>query len=392
MRRNHTAPPGLATAAVHGTQSPGAGRVMIPPMVLDAAMSIDDVDQGIELLSLETAEGFFYSRYGNPTVRLLEERIAALEGAESSASCCSGMTAVWLTIIALCSAGDHVLLPFNVYHEITDSLTYLERHGISVSGVNMADLGAVVASLTDRTSLILLESPTNPMLQVVDIAMFAKLAHERNIVLAVDNTMPTFLQQPALRLGADLTLYSTTKHINGHGDAIGGIICGREDLIAKIREVRDLSGTIITPFNAWLTLRGLKTLPLRLEQQTRNAAEVAAWLESHECVSRVLYPGLESHPDHELACRQMTGPGSIVTFEIAGGKQAGTRFLRRLQLCRIATTFGNLETIVYHFATFARPSRDISAIGETEATVRCSLGLEDVADVMEDLDQALRGA
>ena len=374
---------------IHGKQQMINGKnVMIPPIIMDSATALESVDYGINLLSLEKENGFFYSRYGNPTVRILEEKMALLEDAQDALACSSGMTAVWLVVMSLCRAGDNVILPYNVYHEISDFMTYLHKFNISVSLIDMSNVDEIEKNIKCNTRLILIETPTNPMLKILDIRKIAKIAKKHNVVFAVDNTMLTNYIQKPIRLGADISLYSTTKFINGHGDAIGGVICGSKDMIKEIKVLSDFAGTMMTPYNAWLTLRGLKTLHVRMDRQVQNAQKLAEFLQKSKFVEKVFYPGLEDFEQARLVNEQMRSGGAIITFEIKGGKKAGEAFMRNMSMIKIATTFGNIETIAYHFATFARPSRDIEKIGESLGAIRCSVGLENIEDIIKDFKTA----
>ncbi|MDR2044203.1 MAG: aminotransferase class I/II-fold pyridoxal phosphate-dependent enzyme [Clostridium sp.] len=382
---------GFGTKLIHdGQNSIENKRHMIPPLILDSAMPIDDISWGIDLLRNEKINGFFYSRYSNPTVKILEEKISSLEEAEASITCSSGMTAVWLAILALCNTGDDILIPYNVYHEISDFLFYLKKINISVSLVDMENIESIQSAINENTKMIFIESPTNPMLRILDISVIASICKKKSIYFVVDNTMLTPYGQQPLKMGADLSLHSTTKFLNGHGDAIGGILCGSEKLISEIKKLSDFAGTIMPPFNAWLTIRGLKTLDVRMCRHCQNAMELANYLSRHPKVLSVTYPGLESFGQKALVDKQMNSNGGIVTFDIRGGKLAGEQFLRNIRMCRVATTFGNAETVVYHFATFARPSRDIEKIGEGLGSIRCSVGLENIDDIIYDFQNALK--
>lgn len=375
------------TLAVHaGQHGRGAQAFPIPSLVLNAAVLLDSVEQGWEMLTNETVDNIAYQRYANPTVSILEDKFAVMEGARLALAINSGMTACYLVFRALLKAGDHVVAQHSLYHEISDQLTVdKESCGVECSFISDYSVESFAAAFRPNTRLVFVESPTNPAMYDVDIPALAVACHRRGAILVVDNTLLTHEYQKPLDLGADLALYSTTKSINGHGDAMGAVIStNREDLYAPLKSLRDNTGMIIDPFSAWLTVRGLRTLRLRLERQSRHAQEVVAFLRANYPQYEVRYPA--DCPNSQQ--NQVSGMGGIVSV-VLRNKEAGTQFIRSLKLFRIGTTFGNLESLTYHFGTFARPSRDITKIGIPLGLVRLSIGIEDIADIISDLRQAL---
>ena len=340
---------------------------------------------------------FMYSRYANPTVDMFEERLRALDGAEACLATASGMAAVFASIACQARSGDRVVASRALFGSSLQILKQiLPKWGIETVLVDGRDLDQWRAALKPGARAVLLESPSNPTLEVIDIPAVAELAHAAGANLIVDNVFATPLQQRAFALGADVVVYSATKHIDGQGRSLGGAVLGsrkfiKEQLMFFLRH----TGPALSPFNAWLLLKGLETLDLRLERHCRNAAEVAAHLERHPKVGRTLYPGLESHPQHALARRQMSGFGNIVAFTVGSGKADAFRFLNALRLVEIANNLGDTKSLITHPATTTHskvPPAEREALGISDALVRLSVGLEDVADVIEDLDQALKAA
>jgi O-succinylhomoserine sulfhydrylase len=344
----------------------------------------------------ETEPGYTYSRVGNPTVRMLEERMALLEGSEDCAATASGMAAVHAAMMCQLRTGMRVVgsaLLFGSCHWILTQL--LPRFGIEIELVDGKDLAAWERALNRRTDLVFLESPGNPTLELVDIATVSRLAHRAGAKVIVDNVFATPLLQRPLELGADLVVYSATKHIDGQGRCLGGLVCCdtafRKDVLQPY--LRN-TGPGLSPFNAWVLLKGLETLRLRVAAQTEAAGRVARWLEAHPRVERVLYPGLESHPQHELARQQMSGGGSLVSFRVGGGRAEAFAIMNRLELIKISNNLGDAKSLLTHPASTTH-SKIVSAerlsVGITEDLLRLSVGLEDVEDLLADLDRALIG-
>ena len=339
-------------------------------------------------------KGFSYSRVSNPTVDALEKAIAALEGTPSAICFRTGMAAITTLLLSVLKCGDHAILSDVVYggtlrlfREVLDHL------GVTGSFVDTSDAANVEAAVRPTTRIILIESPGNPTLKLTDIAAVAQIAKRHSILLAVDNTFLTPLLQRPFELGADISILSTTKYIDGHNATVGGSIATHDEkLDERLRLIRKTLGTIQSPFEAWLTLQGIKTLPARLRLHCSGALRIAQWLESHPAVKYVLYPGLDSFPQKELAEKQQRGAGGIVTFELNGGAEAARQTLNHLQLCSRAESLGGLETLVTHPSTTTHADVDPElrqSLGITDGLIRVSVGLEDPEDLIADLDQAI---
>jgi O-succinylhomoserine sulfhydrylase len=342
----------------------------------------------------ERQDGYVYSRLANPTVRMFEERLALLEGAEEAAATATGMAAVNAALLGQLRAGDRVVgarVLFGSCHWILTEL--LPRLGIEVALVDGPDLDQWADALARPTRLVFFETPGNPTLELIDIAAVCALAHRAGARVIVDNVFATAILQRPLELGADLVVYSATKHIDGQGRCLGGaILCDRATRKDPLQPFLKHTGPALSPFNAWVLLKGLETLDLRVREQTRNADAVARFLERHAGVERVLYPGLESHPQHALARRQMAGGGSLVAFEVGGGRARAFAVLNRLRLIAISNNLGDAKSLITHPATttherFSPAERLAMGIGDD--LLRLSVGLEDPDDLSEDLERAL---
>jgi cystathionine beta-lyase/cystathionine gamma-synthase len=341
------------------------------------------------------SKGYSYSRTGNPTVRALERKIAVLEDGHDATCFSSGMAAIQATMLALLNAGDHAIIS-DVAYGGTYRLctTMLNRFGVEFTFANTADANNVRESLRDNTRLILTETPANPTLKLTDIAAVSKVAQERGIPHAVDNTFLTPYYQRPLELGADLSIHSTTKYIDGHNATVGGAIVAKTaELDEKLRFIQGSNGTIMSPQVAWLTLQGTKTLTVRMDKQCENAMKVARFLEDHPKAETVCYPGLESFPQHELAKSQASGFGAMLWFEVVGGVTTGKKLMDTVKLpWTLAENLGSLESLVTHPATMTHAAIDPAErarVGITDGLVRLSVGLEDVDDLIGALDRAL---
>ncbi len=342
----------------------------------------------------DRAQGFMYSRYGNPTVGIFEERLASLEGAEACCAVGSGMAAVNAALMCRLKAGDRVVAAralFGSCRHIIASI--LPRFGIEGVFVDGTDLDAWQEALSRPTALVFLETPSNPTLELVDIAAVAELAHRAGAEVVVDNVFATPLLQQPLALGADVVVYSATKHIDGQGRCLGGAVLGsRRYRDETLHPYLKHTGPSLSPFNAWVLLKGLETMPLRVARQCQSAQKIAEHLEAHPKVRRTLYPGLESHPQHALARRQMQGGSTLVVFRTGGGQQRAYDVLNRLELAVISNNLGDSKTLVTHPATTTHaklPPDERQALGITDDLIRLSVGIEHVDDILEDLDQAL---
>ncbi|WP_306031262.1 O-succinylhomoserine sulfhydrylase [Stappia sp. MMSF_3263] len=338
--------------------------------------------------------GFVYSRYANPTVAMFENRIAALEGAEAARGTASGMAAVNLALMACCKAGDHVVAAkalFGSCRYIVETL--LPRFGVTSTLVDGTDLDAWRAAIRPETVACFLESPTNPTLEVIDIAAVADMAHAVGARLIVDNVFATPLWQSPFELGADIVVYSATKHIDGQGRCLGGVVLGSEAFITdEVMPFMKHTGPAMSPFNAWVLLKGLETLPLRVERQTRTAARLADVLAEHPAVARLIYPGRDDHPQAELARRQMKAGSTMIALEVAGGKEAAFRFSNALKIVKMSNNLGDAKSLVTHPATTTHQSLAEEArveLGIGEGLLRLSVGLEHEDDLAADLLTAL---
>jgi O-succinylhomoserine sulfhydrylase len=358
--------------------------------------------QGYAYPDMETAEarmkgaapGHVYSRYTNPTVDMFQERMALLEGAEAGRATASGMAAVTTALLAQLRAGDHVVAAramFGACIYVIEEL--LPRFGVPSTLVDGADLSQWRAAIRPQTKLLFLETPTNPCLEVYDIAAIAEIAHQNGARLVIDNVFATPVLQRPLKLGADCVVYSATKHIDGHGRCLGGIILGGRELIEnEIHNFYKQIGTCLSPFNAWVFLKSLDTLALRVGQQVESAGKIAEFLSCHRHIAKVRYPGLPDHPQAELVKRQMSGGGTLVSFEIRGGKQAAYAFGNTLSVITIANNLGDAKSLITHPATTTHQRltpEARAALGVTDGLLRLSVGLEDASDLIADLDEAL---
>jgi methionine-gamma-lyase len=366
---------------------------VVTPIYQTSTFAFKDAQQGADRFAGK-AEGYIYTRIGNPTTTALEVNVAQLENGFSATAMSSGMGAVSTVYMALLNAGDHIVSTDSVYGP---SRVLMEKHmsrfGVQSTYVDTTDLENLRKALKPNTKMIYVESPSNPAMQVTDIEAVAKIAHECGAVLVVDNTFASPCLQKPLDLGADVVLHSVTKFINGHADVVGGIVVSKtEDLHKKIRGMMIMMGCNMDPHQAYMVSRGLKTLALRVERAQENAQKVAQWLESHAKVEWVRYIGLPSHPQHELSKRQMSGFGSMIAFELKGGLEAGRIVMDSVHLAGLAVSLGGVETLISHPASMthagmAKPDRQ--AAGITDGLVRLSVGIEDVEDIIADLEQAL---
>ncbi|WP_165667677.1 O-succinylhomoserine sulfhydrylase [Metapseudomonas otitidis] len=337
--------------------------------------------------------GNVYSRYTNPTVRAFEERIAALEGAEQAVATASGMSAILAIAMSLCSAGDHVLVSRSVFGS-TISLfeKYLKRFGVQVDYPALSDLAGWEAAIKPNTRLLFVESPSNPLAELVDITALAEIAHAKGALLVVDNCFCTPALQQPLKLGADIVMHSATKYIDGQGRAMGGVVAGRAEHMKEVVGFLRTAGPTLSPFNAWVMLKGLETLRVRMQAHSASALELARWLETQPGIERVHYAGLESHPQHGLAKRQQKAFGAVVSFEVKGGKEAAWRFIDATRMISITTNLGDTKTTIAHPATTSHgrlsPQERANA-GIADNLIRVAVGLEDVADIQADLARGL---
>jgi cystathionine beta-lyase/cystathionine gamma-synthase len=377
---------GSNTRAIHGGlfPDPSTGAILTP--IYQSTTFVQE--------AVGRDKGFTYTRSGNPTVAALERNLGAIEGALPAASFSTGMAALTALFLTLLKAGDHVVVSDVVYGGTVRVLRQvLERFGIRATFTDTSREGALTAALTGETRLVLIETPANPTLKLTDIAATAEAAHEAGAWLAVDNTFLTPVLQKPLELGADIVVYSTTKYIEGHNSTVGGAVLTNDpEVLERIRFVQNAVGFAQAPQEAWLTVRGIKTLPLRIQRHSDNALEVARYLEQHPGIRRVAYPGLESFPQYDLARRQQKAGGGMIAFEVEDGTSAGIRLMNSLKLCSLAENLGAVETLVTHPASMTHATlspEEREAIGISDGLVRLSVGLEDPEDIIADIDRAL---
>jgi methionine-gamma-lyase len=391
---------GLQTIAVHAGEGPDpTTRASAPNLVMSTTFLIDP-DIAFSAEELEPDAPFVYTRWGNPTVRQLEEKLAALEGAEAAVGFASGMAAISALLTHVVQSGDHLIMSDVAYAGASELVSgIVTRCGVEVSRVDLSDLKALKASFRPSTRLVYAETPANPILRLTDVAAVAEVVHEAGARFAVDSTFATPVALRPVELGADYVLHSLTKYIGGHGDAVGGALLGNAEDLAAIRRGPGIHvGGALSPFNAWLIMLGVATLPLRMRAHAEGALAVASFLERHPRVTRVLYPGLPSHPQYELACRQMDNASGMVSFQTEDGPETARRLARELQTVHYAVSLGHHRSLVVYLRTadLIRTSFRMSARQEAayrayagDGLFRLSVGLEDSADIIADLEQAL---
>jgi len=392
MRDDQT---GFSTRAIHAGYDPADEHgALTPPLHLTSTFAFESAEAGGEMFA-GTREGHFYSRISNPTTDLLERRLASLEGAEAAVATASGMGAITATLWSFLRAGDEVITDQTLYGctfaFLRDGLT---RFGVTVKQVDMTRPEALTEAISEQTRIVYFETPANPNMRLVDIAAITRIAHRAGAKVVVDNTYATPCLTRPLALGADIVVHSATKYLGGHGDLIGGIAAGGIEDMARVRlcGVKDMTGAVMSPFTAFLILRGLKTLSLRMGRHSQSAQTVARWLEDHPAVEQVFYPGLQSFPQRDLAARQMMSGGGMIAFELKGGHAAGVAMMNRLELIRRAVSLGDAETLIQHPASMTHSPytpEERAAAGIGEGMVRLSVGLEDVSDILADLEAAL---
>ncbi len=379
---------GFTTKQIHAgvTPDPVTGAILTP-IYQSTTFVQDSVDQYL-------SKGYSYSRSGNPTVRALEQKIAVLENGYSATCYSTGMAAEQVVLQATLSAGDHAIVSDVAYggtYRICAKI--YSRFGVEFSFVDTANPDAVVKAVRKNTRLIFTETPANPTLKLTDIAAISEIARKHGIVHAVDNTFLTPYYQRPLELGANISVHSTTKYFDGHNATTGGaVIVDSKELEEKVRFHQNATGVIMSPFVAWLTMQGTKTLSIRLERQSKNAQAIAEFLESQPKVTTVRYPGLKSFPQHDLAKKQASGFGAMIWFEVAGGAPAGKKLMDSVKLCTLAENLGSVETLITHPVTMTHAvmsKAEREAVGITDGLVRLSVGLEDVEDLIADLREAL---
>jgi methionine-gamma-lyase len=382
------------TLCVHGFGDPDplTGAVS-EPIYQSSTFAFHTAEEGAAIFAGER-EGYFYTRLGNPTQAAFEREMSFLEGGEAALATGSGMAATTTAVLTLVGAGDNIVAAHTLYggtHKLFNEL--LPRFGVEARTIDANDPEALARAIDKKTKLLFVETPANPTLSIVDLALCVRECGRHGIPLFVDNTFATPYYQRPLQMGADVVIHSATKYIGGHGDTVAGVIVGKKDFIrrARFEMMRDLGG-ILSPFNAWLLLRGLKTLPVRMERHSENAMQIAQFLNFHPKVARVWYPGLRTHPQHEIAARQMSGFGGMLAFELKGGRAAGVTLLNSVELLTLAVSLGDCDTLIEHPASMTHSTystEELAAVGISDGLVRLSVGIEGVQDLIADLDQSL---
>ncbi len=396
MKRQDLENKGFATKAIHGGSKvdPVTGA-LATPIYQTSTFVFDSAEQGGRRFALEE-EGFIYTRLGNPTNIQLEEKIAILEGGEAAMSMSSGMGAITSAFWTVLRAGDHVISADAIYGCTHAYLSHgITRYGVEVTFVDVSNPENVRDAMKDNTKLVYLETPANPTLKITDIRAVSDIAHEKDdCIVMVDNTFSTpYIQRP-LELGADVVVHSATKYLNGHGDVVAGIVVGSKEFIDQVRlfGVKDMTGASLGPFDAYLILRGMKTLEIRMEKHCKNAMSVAEFLEEHPAVERVYYPGLKSFEQYNLAREQMSLPGAIIAFELKGGIESGKKLMNSLKMCKLAVSLGDAETLIQHPASMTHSPYEREErleAGISDGLVRISVGLETPEDIISDLSKSL---
>ena len=368
------------------TPDPTTGSIL-PPIYESATFVLEEVGRD---------KGFDYTRSSNPTRQVLEENLAAIEGADYGICFASGMSAVD-SVMKLLSAGDHVVSSDDVYGGVSRHFNQiLTRYGLSFTYVDTSQPETVRQAIRPETKMLWVETPTNPLIKVTDIDAMVEIAKDAGLMLGVDSTFATPVFLRPIERGADIVVHSTTKYLSGHNQIIGGaVLTSRKDVYDQMKFVQKSIGAVPSPFDCWLTLLGLKTLSLRMERCSANAQQIAEFLEAHPKVDRIAYPGLKSHPQHAIAKSQMEGYSGMMSFELAGGLDAGRNLMNGMKLCSLAESLGAVETMITHPATMTHvdvPVEERHARGLTDGLVRLSVGIEDVDDIIADLDQSLAAA
>lgn len=385
----------FSTRAVHAGYKKNEYGALATPIYQTSTFIFDSAEQGGRRFALEE-EGFIYTRLGNPTCSQVEDKLASLENAEAAVAMGSGMGAITSVLWAALSAGDHIVAAKTLYGCTFAFLNHgLSRFGVETTFIDTSEPENVRNAMRPNTKVVYLETPANPNMLISDLEAISKIAHEtEGCIVVVDNTYSTpYIQRP-IDLGADVVVHSATKYLNGHGDVIAGFAAGKQEFMNQVRLVgiKDMTGSVLSPFDAYLINRGMKTLEIRMEKHCSNAQKVAEFLAVHPAVESIAYPGLKSFPQYDLAKKQMSLPGAMIAFEVKGGLEAGRKLMNTLELCTLAVSLGDTETLIQHPASmthspYTPEERALSGIAE--GLVRLSVGLEDADDIIDDLKQAL---
>ena len=385
---------GFNTKVIHSGNFEDQFGSATVPIYQTSTFKFKDAQEGADCFS-GASDGYIYTRIGNPTISVLEKNVAELENGFNGIATSSGMSAITSAYMALLGAGSHIVSTASVYGPARGVLEKdFSRFGVEADFVSTSDVNSITAAIKGNTKVLYIETPANPTMEITDIKACAEIAQKHNLILVVDNTFATpYLQKP-LDLGADVVLHSVTKFINGHADIVGGIVVTKEkNLYEKIRHAMVYMGCNMDPHQAYLVIRGLKTLALRVERNQENAVKVARFLESHPKIAWIKYPGLKSHPQYELAKQQMNGSGSMISFGVKGGLEAGRKLMDSVHLATLAVSLGGVETLIQHPASMTHAAvkkEEKLKAGITDDLVRLSVGIEDVNDIIADLDQALK--
>lgn len=384
---------GMQTRLIHSAQVANDTTAVSPPIFQTSTFVLRTPEEGAELAE-QIAPAMYYTRYGSPNTKQVEAVLAELEGSEAALALGSGMAAITIAIMANVQAGDHVIAQHTHYTATMSLLAHtLPRFGVEVTQVDQSDSAAFAQAVRSNTKIIYTESPTNPTMDLTDLRATAEIAHAAGALAITDNTFASSYNQRPLELGYDLVVHSATKYLNGHADVTAGAMMGAKQLIDNAWEYLRVQGPVLHPFEAWLLRRGLQTYALRMAAHNHNALAVARFLEQHAAVDRVHYPGLESHPQYELAKQQMTGGfGGMLSFEMKGGYDTAYKLIRSTELCLLAVSLGGVETLITHPASMIhahQTAEERRSAGISPGLIRLSVGVENVEDIIEDLEQAL---
>jgi len=381
------------TLAVHGGCHPDPlTGALSPPIYQTSTFVFENAEQGARRFRGEE-DGYIYTRISNPTTDMLAKKVAILEGAEAGQVCSTGLGATLVTIMSLASKGDHIISDPVIYGgTFAQFMHHLPCFGVDVTFVDTANIDEVSAAIKPNTKLIWTETPANPTLKVVDIKALCDFAKKKKLPVIVDNTFATPALQRPIELGAALVLHSATKYIGGHGDVVAGIVVGPQDMITKIRETTSHLGISLSPFDAWLLLRGLKTLAIRMKKHCENAQSIAEYLVKHPKVEIVRYPGLKSDPNYKIAMKQMSGFGGMISFDVKGGREAGKIIMDNVKVCTLAVSLGDVDTLIEHPASMTHSTlspEEMVKAHITKGMIRLSVGIESARDLIADLDYTL---
>lgn len=386
---------GIGTMSIHTGNHKNPFGALAVPIYQTSTFVFDSAEQGGKRFALEE-EGYIYSRLGNPTTAVFEEKIAALEGGEAAVATSSGIGAITSTLWTLLKAGDHVIADKTLYGCTFAYLNHgVAKFGVEVDFIDTSDLELVRKTMKSNTRVVYLETPANPNMKVVDIKAVAEIAHTNpNTLVVVDNTFATPFCQRPLELGCDVVVHSVTKYLNGHGDVIAGVVISKKEIIDQVRlvGVKDMTGSVLGPTEAFYIIRGMKTFELRMRRHCENAMKVAEYLEANDKIEKVYYPGLKSHDGYEVASKQMDAFGGILAFELKGGFEAGKTLLNNVKMAALAVSLGDAETLIQHPASMTHSpytKEERLAAGITDGLVRLSVGLENIEDIIADLEYGL---